>query len=86
MKPSLCGDVLLLGFAVHVHAQVVTEMTPELVQEAIAKGGSGIYKLQERTIWGDGPVIGYFTTPYSRVCDVTGHLRLQEQSRPRLTL
>ncbi|MCK7494765.1 MAG: hypothetical protein MZW92_29300 [Comamonadaceae bacterium] len=33
----------------------------------ITKGGSGIYKIQEQTIWGDGPVLGYFTTPYSRV-------------------
>ena len=42
-------------------------MTPELVQEAITTGASGFYRLQERTIWGDGPVLGYFTTPYSSV-------------------
>jgi hypothetical protein len=67
MKHPLCGVVLLLVFAALAHAQVVTDMTPELVQEAITKGGSGLYKLQEQTIWGDGPVLGYFTTPYSRV-------------------
>ena len=64
MKPALCGIVMLLGFAFHAHAQVVTEMTPERIQEAIAKGSSGIYKLQERTVWGNGPELGYFTTPY----------------------
>ena len=42
-------------------------MTPELAQEAIITGASGFYRLQERTIWGDGPVLGYFTTPYSSV-------------------
>jgi hypothetical protein len=67
MKHPFCGVVLLLGFAVYAHAQVVTDMTPELVQEAITQGGSGRYKIQEQTIWGDGPVLGYFTTPYSRV-------------------
>lgn len=67
MKTWVCGLCMLLGFAVHVQGQVVTEMTPELVQEAIATGGPGLYRLQERTIWGDGPVLGYFTTPYSRV-------------------
>lgn len=67
MKSWLCGVVMLLGFAVHAHAQIVTDMTPELVQEAITKDGSGLYKLQERTIWGNGPELGYFTTPYSRV-------------------
>lgn len=67
MRHPICTIVLLLGFAVHAQAQVVTEMTPELVQEAITKGGAGVYKIQERTIWGDGPALGFFTTPYSRV-------------------
>ena len=67
MRTALRCAVVLVGFAVHAQAQVVTDMTPALVQEAIASGGSGLYKLQERTIWGDGPELGYFTTPYSRV-------------------
>ena len=67
MKAWICGVVLLLGFGVHAHAQVVTDMTPDLVREAMTKGGSGIYKIQEQSIWGDGPVLGYVTTPYSRV-------------------
>jgi hypothetical protein len=67
MRSSLWSIVVLLGFAVCAQAQIVTDMTPELIQEAIAKGGSGLYKLQERTIWGNGPELGYFTTPYSRV-------------------
>ena len=67
MKPALRCAVVLLGFAVHAHAQVVTDVTPALVQEAITSGGSGLYRLQERTIWGNGPELGYFTTPYSRV-------------------
>ena len=64
------GVVVLVyysGFAVLADAQVATKLTPELVQEASAKGGSGLYILQERTIWGDGPALGYFTTPFSRV-------------------
>lgn len=67
MRVSAYGVVLAVGCAVHAQAQVVTEMTPALVQEAIDRGGQGTYKLQERSGWGNGPVIGYFTTPYSRV-------------------
>lgn len=67
VRISLCGLVLALGLAVHAEAQVVTQMTPALIQEAINKGGDGTYKLQERSGWGNGPVLGYFTTPYSRV-------------------
>jgi hypothetical protein len=42
-------------------------MTPQVIQEAIEKGGEGLYRLQERSGWGNGPLLGYFTTPYSRV-------------------
>ena len=66
MKTALRCAVLLVGCAVHAQAQVVTDMTPALVQEAIASGGSGLYLLQERTIWGDGPELGT-SRPRTRV-------------------
>jgi hypothetical protein len=59
--------LILLGLPLHAHSQVVTDMTPVLIQEAIDSGAPGPYKLQECSGWGNGPLLGYFTTPYSRI-------------------
>src|SRR2546422_8883192 len=58
--------------AVSTDAQVVVNMTPETIESAIAYGLSakkdvGLYTLQERSGWGNGPIVGFFTTPFSRV-------------------
>jgi hypothetical protein len=58
------GCVLRAGEA---RGQLITQMTPELIGEAIEQRDSGSYKIQEHSGWGNGPVLGYFTTPYSRV-------------------
>ena len=52
--------------------EVVTLMTKERIQEAIQYGKSGDFKIkhyrvQEKGTWGNGPIAGYFSTPFSRV-------------------
>lgn len=59
--------MLVLSFPLFAQAQVVTEVTPVLIQEAIDGGAPGMYRLQESSGWGNEPLLGYFTTPYSRV-------------------
>ena len=57
-------------------SQVVTEMTPERVREAIALADSrgpnalpsgGFYPMEPNVVVGGGEVYGNFTTPFSRV-------------------
>jgi len=69
---------LLVALAVLVPvsswAQVVSGMTPERIAEAIKAGEAakdrdkpGYYRIQLRSGWGNGPLIGFFSTPFSRV-------------------
>ncbi len=59
--------VLAVGAA---EAQIVSEMTPAMVKQALSdKKAPGCYEIKRGTSawsWG-GPVVGCFTTPYSRV-------------------
>lgn len=51
--------------------QIVQEMTPERIREAIALGIKSkelaAYKIQEKARWSWPPVIGVYTTPFMRV-------------------
>ncbi len=68
--------VAIFALALNVaSAQLVSDMTPERIKEAIALGHNSkeagrflsSYVLQKRSGWGNGPRVGSFTTPYSRV-------------------
>ena len=64
--------LFLLSVSPRAQAQVVVTMTPEMIASAIASGANakkdiGLYPLQERSGFGNGPLVGFFTTPFSRV-------------------
>lgn len=53
-------------------AEVERVMTPSKIEEAIQYGKNGDlnlkhYRIQEKSAWGKGPLVGYFTTPFARV-------------------
>ena len=63
---------IFASFIGSASAQVVTEMTPELIEDARAKAedadrDEALYPVHERGRFMHGPVAGSFTTPYSRV-------------------
>jgi hypothetical protein len=55
--------------------EIVTTMTPERIEEAVRLAADdqaagrflAAYVVQRRAGWGDGPLIGAFSTPFSRV-------------------
>lgn len=57
--------------ATEVSGQIVQEMTPERIREAIALGVKSnelaAYKIQEKARWSWPPQIGVYTTPFMRV-------------------
>ncbi len=57
--------------ATEASGQIVQEMTPERIREAIALGAKSkeltAYKIQEEARWSWPPEIGVFTTPFLRV-------------------
>lgn len=63
--------VALTALARVAQAQVIQEMTPERIREAIALGMSGKdvrpYRIQEKARWSWPPLIGFYTTPFLRV-------------------
>jgi hypothetical protein len=56
---------------VMAHAQIVQDMTPERIREAIAFGTSSKelrpYKIQAKAHWSWPPLIAVYTTPFLRV-------------------
>ena len=70
---ALAIAALLLIPAV-AEAQIVTEMTPELVREAIAKGGDVCHVMKK-----GARIIACFSTPYSRVAGAAADARKKYQ-------
>lgn len=62
---------IALVFGVITQAQIVRDMTPDRIREAIALGVSskelGPYKIQEKARWSWPPLIAFYTTPFLRV-------------------
>src|SRR5712692_3213182 len=57
----------VVALPVVVAAQIVTEMTPERIKEAISsEKATGCYELHKQSLTGR-VVVGCFTTPFSRV-------------------
>ena len=60
-----------VSFIAPSHAQIVKEMSPELIREAIVFGMKvkvvEPYRIQEKAHWSWPPLIGVYTTPYLRV-------------------
>lgn len=71
--------VVALSFAASpVEAQVVTEMTPELVKAAIAAGGESCYRIKTKVMMDARPA-ACIGTPYSRVAGAAGEARKKYQ-------
>jgi hypothetical protein len=72
MRASL-ALIVALGLAVTARAQILTEMTPERIAEAIAFGTAQkerpVYEIRQRGLMGSmyKPTLGYFSTPFLRV-------------------
>ena len=62
---------LMIPAAMTGQAQIITDMSPERIREAIAFGTSerdlGWYRIQEKARWSWPPLIAKYTTPYLRV-------------------
>jgi hypothetical protein len=73
MKISASCLVVAIAFVVlgTAQAQIVQEMSPERIREAIAFGRSvkelSPYKIQEKARWSWPPLLGVYTTPFRRV-------------------
>jgi hypothetical protein len=61
----------IFAVAAAAHAQIVRDMSPERIREAIALGTKakdlGGYRIQEKARWSWPPLIGFYTTPFLRV-------------------
>ena len=62
---------LMIPAAMTGQAQIITDMSPERIRQAIAFGTSerdlGWYRIQEKARWSWPPLIATYTTPYLRV-------------------
>lgn len=71
MKTVVWTLILTLGCGVTAKAQIVRDMTPDQIREAIAVGTKakdlGAYRIQEKARWSWPPLIGFYTTPFLRV-------------------
>jgi hypothetical protein len=71
MRFPAWGLVVAIAAAMTAQAQIVREMTPELISEAITLGTKakdlGPYRIQEKARWSWPPLIAYYTTPLFRV-------------------
>jgi hypothetical protein len=67
-RPAVLAGIAALS-ALPAWAQVVQEMTPALIQEAIERGKESCYSLKSSAVHAGffGVEIACFTTPYSRV-------------------
>ena len=80
MKRGLLACVALLAAGL-IEAQVVTEMTPERIREAIADTNTkGCYPLKSSGKWLHGEDSGCFSTPYSRVAQAARSAREKYQT------
>lgn len=61
--------VVCLGAA--AQAQIVRDMSPDQIREAILLGNKakdlGAYRIQEKARWSWPPLIGFYTTPFLRI-------------------
>jgi len=73
MKAYALSFVLVVTsmLAVNAHAQIVRDLTPEQIREAIALGTKSKeiwpYRIQEKARWSWPPLIAVYTTPVLRV-------------------
>lgn len=74
--------IALLGLAADASAQIVREMTPELIEKAINdKKAKACYTLvKQGGLQGAGTPLGCFSTPYSRVAGASADARKKYQA------
>lgn len=70
-QTALLPIAILVAMQSVIHAQIIRDMTPERIREAIALGTKakdlGWYKVQEKARFSWPPLIAYYTTPFLRV-------------------
>jgi len=71
MRTIVLSLVLVVGLGAAARAQIVRDMSPDRIREAIAMGNKakdlGAYRIQEKARWSWPPLIGFYTTPFLRV-------------------
>jgi hypothetical protein len=71
MRSIVVHLVLVLCLAAAAQAQIVRDMSPDQIREAISIGNKakdlGAYRIQEKARWSWPPLIGFYTTPFLRV-------------------
>jgi len=70
MKSLVSYAIVLVALGT-AHAQIVREMSPDRIREAISFGSNSKdlrpYRIQEKARWSWPPLIGFYTTPFLRV-------------------
>lgn len=71
MRSAILYLTLAISFGATATAQVVREMSPDRIREAIALGNAAkdirAYRIQEKARWSWPPLIALYTTPFLRV-------------------
>jgi hypothetical protein len=71
MRFPAWGLVVAIASAMTAQAQIVHDMSPDLIREAITLGTKaknlGPYEIQEKARWSWPPLIAFYTTPFLRV-------------------
>ena len=71
MRVAILCLILVVVMGGAARAQVVRDMSPDQIREAITLGDKakdlGAYRIQEKARWSWPPLIGFYTTPFLRV-------------------
>lgn len=71
MRIYVWSLIVAIGCGATTQAQIVRDMSPDLIREAITFGTKakdlGPYRIQEKARWSWPPLIAYYTTPFLRV-------------------